>query len=44
MSPMADSPMSPKKKKGLGGGTADGTGKKRGRPPEGLPPVVLASA
>jgi len=39
-------PLTPKKKKaatGAGSGTG-GTGKKRGRPPEGLPPVVVASA
>ncbi len=38
--------QTPKKKKaatGAGTGTG-GTGKKRGRPPEGLPPVVVASA
>ncbi|KAI0301716.1 hypothetical protein B0F90DRAFT_1717263 [Multifurca ochricompacta] len=29
---------------GSGGGGGGGTGKKRGRPPEGLPPVVVASA
>lgn len=47
--------QTPKKKKaapgvgtgvggGAGAGTGGGTGKKRGRPPEGLPPVVVASA
>jgi transcriptional activator SPT7 len=29
---------------GPSGGGGGGTGKKRGRPPEGLPPVVVASA
>jgi len=54
-SPTAESepPMSPKKKSIMPGasgvaasGTGSGTGpgKKRGRPPEGLPPVVVASA
>jgi len=47
-------PQTPKKKKaatgaggagtGTGGSSGGGTGKKRGRPPEGLPPVVVASA
>lgn len=45
--------QTPKKKKATtgagtgaagGAGTGGGTGKKRGRPPEGLPPVVVASA
>ncbi|KAI0264096.1 hypothetical protein BC834DRAFT_883527 [Gloeopeniophorella convolvens] len=41
--PAPEVAQTPKKKK-AGAAPGGGTGKKRGRPPEGLPPVVVASA
>jgi transcriptional activator SPT7 len=42
--PQAQTPKKKKATTGAGTGGGGGTGKKRGRPPEGLPPVVVASA